>query len=127
MRRRRFALAIELGRPLESEEVALREVCDHPICVRASEAVARTSVRVAGIGPRRLAGDGAGNLVAQQHPDTVLADIQPIRDRVSDRYEGERVGENESSTGACDLGEGGSLCVSRITCRYASHNPPIAR
>ncbi|WP_370185345.1 hypothetical protein [Rhodococcus wratislaviensis] len=53
------ALAIELGRPLTDDEVALHEVCDNPICVRASlEALGRPHV-VLGTQAQNLAGMGA--------------------------------------------------------------------
>ncbi len=38
VRPHRYALMLELGRPLEESEIAMHEVCDNPICVRASSA-----------------------------------------------------------------------------------------
>ncbi|MFC9836491.1 hypothetical protein ACFVKB_22130 [Rhodococcus sp. NPDC127530] len=59
VRPHRYALAIELGRPLTDDEVALHEVCDNPICVRASsEALGRPHV-VLGTQAQNLAGMGA--------------------------------------------------------------------
>ena len=58
VRPHRYALAIELGRPLLEDEVALHEVCDNPICVRASTASGRPHV-VLGTQAQNLAGMGA--------------------------------------------------------------------
>ena len=58
VRPHRYALAIELGRPLLEDEVALHEVCDNPICVRASAASGRPHV-VLGTQAQNLAGMGA--------------------------------------------------------------------
>ena len=59
VRPHRYALAIELGRPLNADEVALHEVCDNPICVRASsETLGRPHV-VLGTQAQNLAGMGA--------------------------------------------------------------------
>ncbi|MBA8965100.1 hypothetical protein JOJ86_007422 [Rhodococcus percolatus] len=58
VRPHRYALAIELGRPLTEDEVALHEVCDNPICVRASGTSGRPHV-VLGTQAQNLAGMGA--------------------------------------------------------------------
>ncbi|NMM92526.1 hypothetical protein B2J88_51285 [Rhodococcus sp. SRB_17] len=58
VRPHRYALALELGRPLEDSEMAIHEVCDNPICVRVSEALGRPHV-VLGTQSQNLAGMGA--------------------------------------------------------------------
>src|SRR3546814_19492797 len=54
VRPHRYALALELGRPLSEDVNALHEVCDNPICVRASDALGRPHV-VAGTQAENLA------------------------------------------------------------------------
>jgi hypothetical protein len=59
VRPHRYALALALARPLTDTEVAMHDVCDNPICVRAtSEALGRPHV-VAGTQSQNLAGMGA--------------------------------------------------------------------
>lgn len=58
VRPHRYALALELGRPLTEDINALHEVCDNPICVRASDALGRPHV-VAGTQAENLATMGA--------------------------------------------------------------------
>lgn len=58
VRPHRYALMLELGRPLEDSEMAIHEVCDNPICVRVSEALGRPHV-VLGTQSQNLAGMGA--------------------------------------------------------------------
>ncbi len=59
VRPHRYALALALDRPLEDHEVALHQVCDNPICVRAWEALGRRAHVVAGTQSENLAGMGA--------------------------------------------------------------------
>ncbi|WP_245814114.1 hypothetical protein [Rhodococcus marinonascens] len=59
VRPHRYALALALDRPLEDHEVALHDVCDNPICVRAWEALGRRAHVVAGTQSENLAGMGA--------------------------------------------------------------------
>ncbi|MFF0818375.1 hypothetical protein ACFYVR_24995 [Rhodococcus sp. NPDC003318] len=59
VRPNRYALALALGRPLLDSELALHEVCDNPICVRAgSEPLGRPHV-VVGTQSQNLAGMAA--------------------------------------------------------------------
>ncbi|MCZ4618442.1 hypothetical protein [Rhodococcus qingshengii] len=59
VRPNRYALMLELGRPLTDSEFAIHEVCDNPICVRATTSVAGRPHVVAGTQAQNLAGMGA--------------------------------------------------------------------
>ncbi|MEU2004675.1 hypothetical protein ACH47B_27105 [Rhodococcus sp. NPDC019627] len=59
VRPHRYALSLELGRPLTDDEVALHEVCDNPICVRASSQALGPPHVVLGTQAQNLAGMGA--------------------------------------------------------------------
>ncbi|MCZ9634938.1 hypothetical protein [Rhodococcus sp. BH5] len=58
MRPHRYALMLELVRPLLDSEFAIHEVCDNPICVRVSESSGRPHV-VLGTQSQNLAGMSA--------------------------------------------------------------------
>ncbi|MFV9455004.1 hypothetical protein ACNJ7E_16360 [Rhodococcus sp. NM-2] len=100
VRPHRYALAIELGRPLEPDEVALHEVCDNPICVRAtSEALGRPHV-VLGTQAQNLAGMGAkgrgggrGQTWHWYGPDRAAraARSRALREAIRDGWDDEKV------------------------------------
>jgi hypothetical protein len=100
VRPHRYALAIELGRPLEPDEVALHEVCDNPICVRAtSEALGRPHV-VLGTQAQNLAGMGAkgrgggrGQTWHWYGPDRAarVARSRALREAIRDGWDDEKV------------------------------------
>src|SRR3972149_8660140 len=59
VRPHRYALMLELGRPLTDSEFAIHEVCDNPICVRATTSIAGRPHVVAGTQSQNLAGMSA--------------------------------------------------------------------